>query len=785
MFKFIFRTVFALIISIAQLFSLVFDKDEEVRAFRTWAKWNRPDANVAKVGDYEALDILNFIADKGLTGSSIPPALLQNRDQKQYLVSIAQSILQGRGFAQGVINQPVRSADMSKYRNAVAVIGQHVNRVASALTSAEIFNTTPGPYIAEHVRIANELLISKAPDPLLVEPLYTREGFIRSEAARRDATFWRYARADGDVSALCDDVRCYTTDPTEHGYLPLIFPLKRRSSTQVQGVYPTTDIHYNAYISDAVERRIVRPKGVIVTVYGAGTKQNAKRAVDTSLECIMAHHGYIVYALNVRGTHGFGDEYLRAQGGAAGVDSLVRDISYFIQMIQRVPYDLEPQTEHDYNRYPKFSRLIRGLNIPTALTGASFGGYMSMLTSTHGENFNAWDLDGKMFSYEHNQSYDAFIPVMGVSDQRADMQSGTTASRTRYTVGAFNVDASGAGSWMANAFHGLDILGNDAHNQRVCPLFRIGLIQRPMLIMHGIADVNVSPRQSLQFIAEAIKAGKGNLISAYFDRYMGHSYPAGASIKAYYETFLRFMDSIAWAKQQNIPFTFSAQEQQSTVVVKDTAWFFMRAENPDIGYAYKKYILELMKEYKRVKGTAYDETAAWRIWNSVKENNTPLGILYIDALLAHKADELVRGTEPDLDKISMPVRKDRDAWRKRVMVEMHLDALAPVHFTSIKPTEFLNFQTWYSIRTQMPWGAMDIPFYSASVLQYYMQITNPTMVPGIHPETGLVHGVDTSLAPAFQIYDQAIAGDFIETLKRKYLLDNLDKTILRTSLYDF
>lgn len=780
-----FRFVFALIISISQLFPRVFDKDEEVRAFRSWAKWNKPGANVAKEGEYEALDILNFIADKGLTGSALPPDLLQNRDQKQYLISIAQSILQGRGFDQGVTNQPVKTGDMTKYRDTVATIGQHINRTSAALVSAEIFNTIPGTHIAEHVRIANELLISKAPIPSPAEPLYTREGFIKSEAARRDATFWRYARADGDVSGLCGDVRCYTTDITERGYLPLIFPLKRRSSQQVQGAYPTTAIHYNVYISDTIERGLVSPKGVIVTVYGSGTKQSAKRVADTSLECIMAHHGYIVYALNVRGTHGFGDEYLKAQGGAAGVDSLARDVSYFIQMTQRVPDGPEPNTEADYSRYPKFSRLIKGKNLVTALTGASFGGYMTMLTSTHGENFNTWDLDGQTFSYDHNQSYDAFIPVMGVSDQRADMQSGTLASQGRYMVGQFNVNAAGAGSWMANAFHGLDILGNDAHNQRICPLFRIGLIQRPMLIMHGIADVNVSPRQSLQFIASAIAAGKGNLIAAYFDRYMGHNYPAGASIKAYYETILRFMDSVMWAKQQKVPFAFSAQEQQSTIVVKDTAWFLMRAENPDIGYAYKKYILELMKEYKRVIGTVYNEKEAWRIWNSAKENNTPLGILYISALLAHKADELVRGTERDLDKIPMPIRKSRDAWRKRAMVDLHLDISAP-HVTSIKPIEFLNFQTSYLISTQASWGAtMDVPFYSASVLQYYMQTTNPAAPPGIHPETGLVHGVDTSLAPAFQIYDQAMAGDFIETLKKTYLLDNLDKTILRTSLYDF
>jgi hypothetical protein len=816
MFKLAFRTIFALIISITQLFSLVFDKDEEVRAFRTWAKWNKPGANITKVGDYEALDILNFIADKGLTGSAIPPALLQHRDQQQYLISIAHSILQGRGFDKGVINQPVTPADMRKYRDAVAAIGQHVNRASATLVSAEIFNTTPGPYIDEHVRIANELLKSKAPTPSLVEPLYTREGFIRSEAAIRDATFWRYARADGDVSSLCGDVEVYTTDTSASTSTSTIahrrFSPLLRTSTSGRG--RVTPIHYNVYISRDVRGERTPAKGVIVKVYGAGTKEEVQVTPQTSMEYIMAHQGYIVYALNVRGTQGFGDDHLRAQGKAEGVTSLVRDVSYFIQMTQQAGA-AHPHSAAYLENYPLFSHLIMGKNIPSALTGASFGGYMSMLVATHDEKFTATMRDGTRFVYDHRAAFDAYIPVMGISDVRADMHSRTTASRTRYRTG---FDATqNPNWWMDNAFNRLDILGNDIDNAKVSALSRVGLLEKPMLLMHGLVDTNTSPRESLQFIVDAIKTGKGSLVAAYFDKTMGHSYPAGASIKAYYETMLRFMDSVAWAKQQKIPFAFTVSEQESTKRAKDIAWFLTRAINPDISYPYKTYSYFLMQECKRRGVTAATlDSMAGIVWHETKSTDSYLGVHYIKALLALKADDLFKGAEKDVDKVSFAVRGQMEDWQKQAFQNLHLrDPKNPGgEFSTLMPNQFimphryyplvipqvvtysLPYDQWYfdNITRQWLYGkpiqtiqtSRIEQFYAGDIFAQILSAASGLMLPSTHPEFSMVMGSDTSIYDVnIRAYDAKLYNVFLYHLRQQILMDNLDKEILRTSLYDF
>lgn len=812
--KFIFKTIFALIISIAQLFSLVFDKDEEVRAFRAWAKWNKPGANITKVGDYEALDILNFIAEKGLTGSAIPPALLQHRDQQQYLISIAQSILQGRGFNQGIINQPVTLAAMSKYRNAVAVIGQHINRAAATLVSTEIFNTTPGPYIDEHVRIANELLKSKAPAPLSAEPLYTREGFIRSEAARRDAMFWGHSRADGDVSGLCGDVEVYTTDTSaststiaHRRFGPLL-----RKSTSGRG--QVTPIHYNVYISRDVKGERIPPKGVIVKVYGAGTKEEVQVAPQTSMEYVMAHQGYIVYALNVRGTQGFGDRHLKAQGKAEGVTSLVRDVSYFIQMTQQAGA-AHPYSAGYLENYPLFSHLIMGKNIPSVLTGASFGGYMSMLVATHDEKFTATRMDETNFVYDHRTAFDAYIPVMGISDVRADMHSRTTASRTRYRTG---FDATqNPNWWMDNAFSGLDILGNDIDNAKVSPLSRAGLLEKPMLLMHGLVDTNTSPRESLQFIVDAIKTGKGPLVAAYFDKTMGHSYPAGTSIKAYYETMLRFMDSVAWAKQQKIPFALTVSEQESTKRAKDIAWFLTRAINPDISYPYKTYSYFLMQECKRRGVTALTlDSMAGIVWHEIKSSDSYLGVHYIKALLALKADDLFKGAEKDVDKVSFTVRGQMEDWQKQAFQNLHLrDPKNPGgEFATLMPNQFimphryyslvipqlvtysLPYDQWYFDNTTRQWlygkpiQAMQTTrieqFYAGDIFAQILSAASGLMLPSTHPEFSMVRGSDISIDDAnIREYDAKLYNVFLYHLRQQMLMDNLDKAILRTSLYDF
>ncbi|RZI47126.1 alpha/beta hydrolase family protein [Candidatus Finniella inopinata] len=786
MYKYIFGTFFLLAISCDQLFSMVFDKDAEVRAFRAWANWNKPGAHVVKAGQYEGIDILNFIADRGLAGH-IPPSLnplIKGRNPKQYLASVALSMLQGYGFDEGIVDTPVNPSEMTKYRDAVTTIGQHLNKSAKSLAVEEISKTTKtGTHINEHVRIANELLGSKPPlTP--VEPLYTMEGFIRSEASMRE-TFW-----NGHIASQCSDVKCYTSDKTAAGAAGTFSPLQRvsatgktqqghqynlRSKAAASSQLTKTEIHYNVYISDAVREGREQPKGVIVKIYGGVIKEKALVQTEPSLEYIVAHQGYIVYALNLRGVEGIDPDLLAAQGKSEGVISTLRDVTYFAQMIKRAHRILKEgnnkQTQSAINS-PEFSDLIKDQNIPIVLTGGSFGGYMSMLVATYDETFDAVDFKNidsddedsddvgfaksEIFSYDHRTTFDAYIPVMGVNDVRGDMNSGTEVSKRRWTPGKLTL-LQGMNGWIANAFYNRNILDNDADNNEVSPIYRMNLLERPMLLMHGLSDRNTSPFESIDFINAAFKYGKRDLVAAYFDRDLGHSYPTFYHpMKSFYETIFRFMDLVAWHKKKEIPFKFSPAMQSSTFAAKEAAALVTKARHEDIAEDDQKFILDALKLYKTQKATQPSASGLEeQVWEAIKSSNR---LSYIKALLARKAYAVY----PNL---TFRKRQERDSTKERIFNEIGLTSSPP-------PSNFLDPN--YRDASNKPTG---------QIVQYYMWTNFWFSPPNLDVSKNVI-GLASNAAAFLEYYDNLIKSEFLDIIRNKaYILDNLEETILETNIF--
>jgi dipeptidyl aminopeptidase/acylaminoacyl peptidase len=220
--------------------------------------------------------------------------------------------------------------------------------------------------------------------------------------------------------------------------------------------YPSIDgREVPAYLFAAPNLDRTRKHPAVIWIHGDGIAQNydgwhTRRdyAVYYSFHQLLAQQGYVVIAPDYRGSVGYGHEWrIAPYRDLGGLD--------YQDVAAAVPY-LETLSYVDTSR--------------VGVWGLSYGGFMTLQALT-----------------SHPERYRCGIDVAGVQDFRDWFRDP-------------------GGNWVGGR------LGDPAQNadayQKAAPIERVSRIARPLLVLHGTADVNVPFLESVKLVDRLTKEGK-------------------------------------------------------------------------------------------------------------------------------------------------------------------------------------------------------------------------------------------------------------------------------------
>lgn len=199
----------------------------------------------------------------------------------------------------------------------------------------------------------------------------------------------------------------------------------------------------------------------IVWIHGDGVNQNydgwhvqRNYAVYYSIHQYFLQQGYVVIAPDYRGSIGYGAEWREGVYMDVGGKDF-KDAALAHTYLRSLPFV-------DGNRL--------------GVWGLSYGGFFTLLAMT-----------------DMPTAYRAAVDVAGVADY------------------ALYYEDPYHGTWTTSR------IGTPAENPAVyaqaSPVSRIDKLQAPLLVLHGTADVNVPYLHSVKLLDEALKKGKGDLVS--------------------------------------------------------------------------------------------------------------------------------------------------------------------------------------------------------------------------------------------------------------------------------
>ncbi len=156
------------------------------------------------------------------------------------------------------------------------------------------------------------------------------------------------------------------------------------------------------------------------------------------------------------------------------------------------------------------------------------GSYLKTLPYVDGERIGVWGL-----------SYGGFFTLIALTDQPKLFRCGVDVAGVADYVMYYNDPYRGA--WTASRIGTPD--QNPAVYAQASPLSHVDKLERPLLILHGTADVNVPYLHSVRLIDELTKKGKGDLVS--FMTYPGefHYFTREHVLKDAWRRVERFFDS--------------------------------------------------------------------------------------------------------------------------------------------------------------------------------------------------------------------------------------------------
>ena len=331
-------------------------------------------------------------------------------------------------------------------------------------------------------------------------------------------------------------------------------------------------IHYHAYMSRDVFLNPGKLKGIVIKAYGAMSKNLFSPRHVMSEERLLASQGYLVYNLNVRGTSGYGNEFLYSIAKEDGIYAQVNDVCYFATLLRQ-----RHLRDADGNR-PMLSLKIPP-KTPIVFKGESYGGELGLLLATTSTPARVGGL-----TLRPSQTFDGVISVCGISEQYVDFCSFTTVARRRlnHFIPQKNMLTEST-EWIKNCYPDVDLLHDSTANEKYSPIFRVNQIERPILLMHGLLDLNVSPLHSLRFQEEAEKCGKGRFIFPFYDENDDHMIPSTwGSTQVFYETLFRYLDFLYYKNKFRVRRSDFPTTKQK--LIYEAGYTKFRSTNPDVHY---------------------------------------------------------------------------------------------------------------------------------------------------------------------------------------------------------
>ena len=227
-------------------------------------------------------------------------------------------------------------------------------------------------------------------------------------------------------------------------------------------------VHYPGPDGKPVPAYLFVPKGLnkaakhpaVVWVHGDGINQNydgwhiqRNYAVYYSFHQYLLQQGYVVIAPDYRGSIGYGAAWRDGVYMDVGGKDF-KDAGMAADYLKKLPYV-------DANRL--------------GIWGLSYGGFFTLLALT-----------------DMPTAYRAGVNVAGVADYAMYYEDPYRGAWTESRIGQPK--------------------DNPAVYAQASPLSRVDKVVRPLLVLHGTADVNVPYLHSVRLVDEMMKKGKGNLV---------------------------------------------------------------------------------------------------------------------------------------------------------------------------------------------------------------------------------------------------------------------------------
>ena len=353
--------------------------------------------------------------------------------------------------------------------------------------------------------------------------------------------FWDDLKNDKtDYSQVIDFSTDQVVDPSvnKNGTQNLIQPIKTDDGGEIA---------YHLHVPKTFFES-KKPLPVVFHVYGGGSPIDFTKKEIFDFNRVLAHLGCVVVAIK-------GEEMPKQDNDPT------KRINYQ-NFPQRVFQDIECVVN-----FLKRSDAINGQAIirPKAkifLSGGSFGGYVTAIMSTtpiYNKLFDGYMSNNSVWDCAKTTRESCIYKYLSQDLSKYDWQRRKEQDTKQFCY------------YFKNNY-----LENNDYNIKISPFYHLNKLERPMLVIQGILDSTVSPKEAQYLISNSIEVGKDSLMRFYFMDQFGHNVPQRSAFKEFkklYETYINFIanviDGNTHTHHQKIPLLTSGMDELSKEKSKD------------------------------------------------------------------------------------------------------------------------------------------------------------------------------------------------------------------------